>query len=279
MAALKKVVRGDLTFDVYEDGPADGTPVLLLHGFPQHASSWDPLVPLLTEQGYRTLAMNQRGYTPGATPAGNRRRDYKIPELVADAAAVADELAGGRAHVVGHDWGAAVAWGFAAAHPEKTRSLTALSVPHVGAFLSAMWSSPQILKSWYMGMFQLPWIPERILGHRYDLMLRYFGQSPEKAKVDGAEFDGPAAFTGPLNFYRAMPLTDLRAAFEKVSVPTLFIASDGDVAIDEKGVRNCGKYVTGPYRQETLHGVSHWILDEAPAEAAALLLPHLKEYS
>jgi pimeloyl-ACP methyl ester carboxylesterase len=277
MATVKQVVRGDLVFDVYEDGPADGTPVLLLHGFPQHASSWNALVPLLTEQGYRTLAMNQRGYSPGASP--RKRSAYKIPELVADVAAVVDELAGGRAHVVGHDWGAAVTWGFGAAHPEKVRSLTALSVPHVGAFLSAMWSSRQGLRSWYMAMFQLPWLPEQLLGRRYEWFLRYFGQSSEPARRDFAEFDGPASFTGPLNYYRAMPLTDLRAAFQPVTVPSLFIASDGDIAVDKRGVQNCAKYVHAPYRLETLHGVSHWILDEAPAEAAALLLPHLKEWS
>ena len=277
MAIPKQVTRGNLVFDVTESGPADGTPVLLLHGFPQHASSWGRLVPMLNDQGYRTLAMNQRGYSPGATPKG--RSAYKIPDLVADAVAVIDELAGGHAHVVGHDWGAAVVWALGAAHPEKVRSLTALSVPHVGAFLSAMPRSRQGLKSWYMLAFQLPWLPERLLGTRYERMIAGWGQKAEAARRDAAEFDGPKSFTGPLNWYRAMPLTDLRSAFEKVRVPTLFVWSDGDVAIDKYGAHNCGKYVDAPYRFETLHGVSHWILDEAPAEVAALLLPHLKEYS
>ncbi len=277
MAATTQVSRGSLVFDVTEDGPPDGEPIVLLHGFPQHSNSWDALVALLTERGYRTIAMNQRGYSPGANPRG--RGAYRIPELVADVAAVIDARAGGRAHLVGHDWGAAVAWSLAAAHPKRVHSLTALSVPHVGAFLKAMVTSRQCLMSWYMVFFQLPWLPERLLHRQYVRALsQYFGQPAEAARRDAAGFAGPATFTGPLNWYRAMPLIDPRKAGEPVTSPTLFIWSDSDVGVSRRAAVTCGRYVSGPYQFETLPKVSHWILDEAPAEVAALLLAHLKRY-
>lgn len=111
---MTTIHRAGLEFDITENGPADGEPVVLLHGFPQHADCWDALTPLLTTHGYRTLAMNQRGYSPNASPRG--RRAYRIEELVADVIALIEARAGGGpVHVVGHDWGAAVAWALTAA--------------------------------------------------------------------------------------------------------------------------------------------------------------------
>jgi pimeloyl-ACP methyl ester carboxylesterase len=271
---IRAVTRGDLVFDVVESGPADGEPVLLLHGFPQHASSWRAVTPLLAERGYRTLAMDQRGYSPGARPRG--RRAYRIPELVADAVAVIDQLAeGGPVHLVGHDWGAAVTWALAGAHPERVAGLTAVSVPHTGAFFGSMVRSQQWLTSWYMGFFQLPVIPERLLARRYAAVLTRSGQSPEHARQDAAEFAGPSSFTGPLNWYRALPLIDPRPAFEPVRRPALFVWSDRDDFVTRAAAERCGRYVQASYRFETLPGVSHWIPDAAPAELVALLLPHL----
>jgi pimeloyl-ACP methyl ester carboxylesterase len=274
---ITQVARGDLVFDVHEDGPSDGEPILLLHGFPQHASSWNALTPLLNEQGYRTLAMNQRGYSPRANPPG--RGAYRIPELVADAVAVIDELADGKAHVVGHDWGAAVTWGIGMSRPEKARTLTALSVPHTGAFLTSMLRSRQMLKSWYMGMFQIPWVPERLLDRVYVRSMTGSGQTVERARRDADEFDGPASFTGPLNWYRALPLSNPRATQAPVTTPTLFIWGDRDGFVTRAAAERCRKYVSGPFRFETLRGASHWLPDETPAEVAALLLSHLKDCS
>lgn len=272
---ITQVVRGDLVFDVIEAGPSDGHPVVLLHGFPQHASSWEALTPLLNERGYRTLAMNQRGYTPGASPVG--RGAYRVSELVADAVAVIDQLAGGSAHVVGHDWGAVVTWGIGMANPDKVRTLTALSVPHTGAFLTSMLRSRQILKSWYMGLFQLPWLPERLINAAYVRSMVGSGQTVEHARRDATEFSGPRSFTGPLSWYRALPLSDPRATQIPVGSPTLFIWGDRDHFISRAAALRCTKYVTGPYRFETLRGAGHWLPDEAPAEIAALLLAHLRE--
>lgn len=276
MVQATQITRAGLAFNVTESGPVDGEPVLLLHGFPQHANSWDALVPLLNDAGYRTLAMTQRGYSPGARPKG--RWAYRISELVADAAAVIDHY-GGKVHVVGHDWGSVVAWGLGANHPDKLYSLTAVSVPHPGAFLRAMVTSVQGLKSWYMYFFQLPILPELVLRRLLVTGLVRGGQSEERARRDAAAFTGTDALTGAVNWYRGMPFLDPRHAGDPVRTPTLFIWSDNDTFVDPTGVQACAKYVDAPYQLETLHGVSHWIPEEAPEETAALLLPHFAKYA
>jgi pimeloyl-ACP methyl ester carboxylesterase len=276
-ATRTQFTRGKLVFDVTEAGPPEGELVVLLHGFPQFSDSWDALVPLLTQHGYRTLAMDQRGYSVGARPPG--RWAYRIPELVADVVALIDAHGGGPAHIVGHDWGAVVAWALTAGRPDKVRSLTALSVPHPWGFVKAMATSVQGLKSWYIYLFQLPWLPERLLRIQPVRMLTLSGQSTERARRDAAHFTDPAALTGPLNWYRAMPFMNPRAAHKPVHRPTLFVWSDGDTAISRHAAETCGRYVDAPYQFETLRGVSHWIPEAAPSELAALLLPHLQRHA
>jgi pimeloyl-ACP methyl ester carboxylesterase len=272
---MRTVTRGECTFETWESGPADGELVLLLHGFPQHADSWDEVVPLLNKAGYRTVTMNQRGYTPGAQPG--RRRDYLIGELTADAAAVIDAY-GGRAHVVGHDWGAIVAWFLATDHPDRTATLTAVSVPHPRAFLASIPTSRQVLSSWYIVFFQLPWLPERLLRSRWKwFMENYTGQSTGASARDLASFPEPGALTGPLNWYRALPLSNLwKRSDTRVQQPTLFVWSDADVALKRKGAVTTERYVEGPYTFEILEGISHWIPEEVPDKFTALLLAHLQ---
>ena len=274
---MRTVARGDFTFETWESGPADGELVLLLHGFPQHADSWDEVVPLLNAAGYRTVTMNQRGYTPGARP--RRRRDYRIPELTADAAAVIDAY-GGRAHVVGHDWGAIVAWFLATDHADKVPTVTAVSVPHPRAFLASLGTSRQALSSWYMLFFQLPWIPEQVLRRRWNWFLTdYGGQSPQAAQRDLAAFPDPASLSGPINWYRALPLVNLwKRAGTHVQQPTLFVWSDEDMALKRKGAVTTERYVDGPYTFEILTGVSHWIPEEAPGPFTDLLVTHLQKH-
>ncbi|MBV9142209.1 MAG: alpha/beta fold hydrolase [Pseudonocardiales bacterium] len=276
-ARRSQLTRDELRFDVIEVGPPDGEPVVLLHGFPQFSGSWDALVALLTQQGYRTLMMDQRGYSVGARPRG--RWTYRMSELVADVVALIDARGGGPVHLVGHDWGAAVAWALTARRPEKVCSLTALSVPHPWGFITAMATSAQGLKSWYMYFFQLPWLPERLLHAQGVRFLTMFGQSPERARRDAARFPDPAALTGPLNWYRAMTFIDPRAAMKPVRRPTLFVWSDGDSAISRQAAETCERYVDAPYQFETLRGVNHWIPEAATSELAALLIPHLQRWS
>lgn len=273
---MEQFRRGDRVFDVIDAGPADGPVVVLLHGFPQHNTSWDAIIGQLTAQGFRCLAPNQRGYSPGARPP--RRRDYRMTELVEDAVALIDASGAERVHLVGHDWGAAVAWGVAAEVPDRLASVSPLSVPHPGAFLRAIPTSRQGLASWYMYYYQLPRIPERRmlgrdgLGTRITESLTRSGQSAEMAARDTREMVKPGALTAALNWYRAMPLSDLRAARQKITVPTLYVWSDRDVALTAKPAYDTAKYVTGPYRFETVAGASHWLPEERPEAIADLLL-------
>ncbi|MFD4432952.1 alpha/beta fold hydrolase, partial [Nocardia sp. NPDC058497] len=130
---LTSFTRAGLRFDVVDSGPIDGNVVLALHGFPQTASSLSELTGLLNARGYRTIAPNQRGYSPGARPRG--RFAYRVSELVGDVVALIREIDRGPVHLVGHDWGAVVAWSLAGARPDLVRTLVTVSVPHPGAYV------------------------------------------------------------------------------------------------------------------------------------------------
>ncbi len=275
--------RGEFTFDVIDTGPRDGPVVVLLHGFPEFADSWRAVTESLCAQGYRCVAPNQRGYARDARPPG--RGAYRATELAADVLALIDASGAERVHLVGHDWGAAVSWAVAARHPQRVASLSALSVPHPGAFLHSMLTGRQGLSSWYMYWFQVPRLPERMLLGRNGTerarlvrLLRYFGQSEALAARTATALVETGALTTALNWYRAMPLTDPRSARTKVSVPTLFAWSDGDKAVRRQTAEACAAWVSGPYRFEVVPRVSHWMLDEAPDDVARLLLEHLSAY-
>jgi len=267
---IASYTRDGLTFDVLDEGPIDGEVVVLLHGFPQLNTSWNKVAPLLHAAGYRTLAPNQRGYSPGARPKG--RRPYATGELAADVVALID-LVGGSAHVVGHDWGAAVAWALAMTKPDSVTTLTAVSVPHPGAFIKAM-PKGQILDSWYMAMFNIPYLPERILTNPRlsGGMMRRFGMSRQMVVDFQRDFGDGGALRGGLGWYRALPLMNTKLLGIKVSVPTTYVWSDRDAALGRVGAELCEQYVAAPYRFIELNGVSHWIPDEQPEELADAIL-------
>jgi pimeloyl-ACP methyl ester carboxylesterase len=268
--------RDGLRFDVIDSGPTDAREtVLLLHGFPQTSASWAAVAPTLHAAGLRTLAPDQRGYSPGARPRG--RRAYRVEELVDDAAALVEGCGAGSVHVVGHDWGAVVAWLLAARRPELVRTVTGVSVPHPGAFLRAAGTSSQGLHSWYMGFFQLPGVPELALGteERMAAVLRRTGQSSEVATRDASALAG--RLTGPLNWYRALPFASPRTQQLPVQRPALMVWSDGDRFVTRTAVENNAAFCRAGHRLEVLAGVSHWIPDEAPARLAALVIDILYE--
>jgi pimeloyl-ACP methyl ester carboxylesterase len=263
--------RGDLVFDVSDSGPSDGEVVVLLHGFPQNRHAWDTVTPILVDAGYRVLAPDQRGYSPGARPAG--RKAYVAAELVADVVALIDAAGADRVHLVGHDWGALVTWAMASAHPERLRTANPISVPHPGAFA---WSMPrgQLLRSWYMGLFQLPALPELLLPSSAGVrMLTQHGLTDEQVRgyLDALGRDGLRA---ALNWYRAIPFSRDPKYTHRSTVSTMYVWSDADVALGRAGAEATERYVTGPYRFEVLKGVSHWIPENEPGPLARLLLDH-----
>lgn len=258
-----------LRFDVRDEGPLEGVPVVLLHGFPQRASSWERVAPLLHEAGLRTLAPDQRGYSPGARP--RRRRDHTLDHLVGDVVALA-EATGRPVHLVGHDWGAAVAWLAAARRPDLVRSLVALSVPHPGAMLHAATHlahrAEQLRRSWYVLLFWLPLLPERMLANDRGLgALRAGGMTPDMLLRFRTEIVAGGALPGALAWYRAIPVGGVGAR-ERVSVPTTMVWSDGDVAIARSTAQLTARWVDAPYDFVELAGISHWIPEEAPEAVA-----------
>ncbi|MEV4757914.1 alpha/beta hydrolase [Micromonospora sp. NPDC049559] len=272
--ARTRVDARGLTFDVHAGGAADGEPVLLLHGFPQHSGEWDLVLPALHAAGLRSYGLDQRGYSPGARPPAVA--DYAVPELVADAVAVLDALGVEAAHVVGHDWGAIVAWRLAAEHPDRVRTLTAVSVPHPVAFAHAMANDPdQRERSAYVGMFRQPGTAEEVLlGNDAAGLRRIFaGVGADRAERYVEPMLAPGALTAALNWYRA--LTPAGLAVGPVEVPTTFVWSDGDAAVGRTAAEASAAHVTGDYRFVVLSGVTHWIPDEAPDALAAAVLERI----
>ena len=266
--------RDDLVFDVRDAGPPDGSVVVLLHGFPQRNDSWNAVIDRLAAEGYRCLAPNQRGYSSGARPL--RRRDYRMSELVADVGALIDASGARQVHLVGHDWGAAVAWAAAAEMSDRLATVSPISVPHPGAFMKSLATSRQGLASWYMYVFQLPRIPEWLLTRRHGAFasefLRRSGQNRAAIERDVQAMSEPGAMTAGINWYRAIPLSDPRNNNRKISVPTLYVWSDRDIALLPRAAHDTARYVSGDYRFEILPDVSHWIPEEQPDKLADLLL-------
>ena len=274
---MQTFTRDGLIFDVRDEGPENGEVVVLLHGFPQDSTSWNELVAPLHEAGYRTLAPDQRGYSPRARPKGAKA--YKQGELVADAVALLDAAAAPKAHIVGHDWGGFVAWAFASEHPERTRSVTSLSTPHPGAFAGVALNSTQMLKSWYMGLFQVPKVSEAILrpgGPAWQALVR--GLPTHQAEHYEENLSDPGALTAALNWYRAMPrdLTRPSLKTHRIKVPTLYLWGERDPALGRAAAEATEDFVSGDYTFKILDGVGHWVPETAPEAVEENLLPFLK---
>jgi pimeloyl-ACP methyl ester carboxylesterase len=264
---------GDLVFDAVAAGPADGRLVLLLHGFPQTSWSWRFVMAHLASAGCRAVAPDQRGYSPGARPDGVPA--YRMPHLVADVVGMLDALGADRADVVGHDWGAAVAWQLAGRHAERVRTLTTVSVPHPLAFVEALRTDDdQRQRSQYMKLFQVEGKAEEVLLRNDDGGLRTFFGDNHDVQPYLSLMHEPGVLTKCLSWYRAQDLADIEG-MGPTTVPTLHVWSDGDTALGPTAAHATASHVTGPYRFEVLHGVSHWVPEEAPDQLSTWLLAHL----
>jgi pimeloyl-ACP methyl ester carboxylesterase len=272
---MQQYSRGPLTFDVDDSGPADGPVMVLLHGFPENRTSWWGVTPHLVDAGFRVLAPDQRGYSPGARPP--RRRDYVLSELVDDVIALIDAAGAERVHVVGHDWGGAVAWGLAQMRPERLLSMTSLTTPHPSALTRSLLTSTQALRSYYMALMQLPGLPELAIsargGANFKRGLIDSGLAPDAAERYAAPMRDKSAARGGVNWYRGLPLSRVKA--ERIrEVPVLYVYATKDRVLGRAAADLTGNYVDGPYRYEVVEGASHWLPEEAPETVAKLLIEH-----
>lgn len=265
---LDDPVWGDLVFEAVRAGADDGEPVLLLHGFPQNSGEWAGVMPALAARGLAVVAPDQRGYSPGARPADVD--GYRTELLANDVVAMISALGWDSAHLVGHDWGAIIAWWVAATRPELVRSLTAVSVPHPGAFGSALVHDPaQREKSGYIGFFRNdPHKARDVLLRADGLTLRtMYGGAVSATDLDAyVEFfgaDDGAALVAGMRWYGAMSEREMMSV-PSVSVPTTFVWGGEDIAIGATAAHACGQYVTGDFDFRILEGRGHWLPDEDP---------------
>ena len=275
LESLQLPVRG-LVFDALAAGPEVGEPVVLLHGFPQTSACWTRVLELLEAAGYRGVAPDQRGYSPGARPAAVRA--YRMPELVADVLAIADRLGATRLHLVGHDWGGVVAWDLAGRHPERVATLTAVSTPHPRAFAAALTAGAQALRSAYVPFFRTPWLPELMLGAQRQrglrLLLARSGLGAEWVDTYSRALAQPGALSAALAWYRAA--TPWSLGTPRVRVPTLYVWGSSDQALGGTAATMTARWVGGAYRFEVLHGAGHWLPEHHAQELGRLVLEHLR---
>jgi pimeloyl-ACP methyl ester carboxylesterase len=275
------VEANGLEFEVLCAGSGDRL-ILCLHGFPEHAISWRQQIPLFVRLGYRVWAPNQRGY--GRTTRPQPIEAYDIEHLLADVAGLIDAAQARSVTLVGHDWGAAVAWLFAIRQIRPLERLVIMNVPHPALFTRALKTSlRQRLRSWYVAFFQLPYLPEFLLGLDGARAIgRMFTSSacdrsrfgPDVLAFYRAQASEPGALRAMLNWYRAAArggmAAQLRRGLPKIEIPTLMIWGEEDVALGKETTYGTHRYVTD-LRLEYLPGASHWVQQDAPDRVNALL--------
>ncbi len=258
--------------DLYVGTHGDGVPVLLLHGWPDSSALWRNQVPFLAANGFRAITPDLRGFGQSSRPAG--KDSYKLHNSVADVAAILDAAEVPAAHVVGHDWGAAVAWLTAMYLPDRVRSLTAVSVPHP----LAPTTRRQREMAWYQLFFQFEEIAEATLRHEDWAAFRELVSGYADIGRAIADLSRPGALTASLNWYRANLAPRMPGPppeLPPVTAPTLGIWSDGDRYLDGARMRASGDLVKGPWRYAEITGATHWIPLDAPEELNDLLLNRL----
>jgi pimeloyl-ACP methyl ester carboxylesterase len=267
---------GGWTFDVTVGGREDDRPVLLLHGFPESARMWDGVAGPLHRAGLRTAAPDQRGYSAGARP--DDVGAYAMSELVGDALGLLDALGWPTVDLVGHDWGAAVAWQLAARHPDRVRTLTAVSVPHPLALSWAMRNDPeQQQRSTYIGLFRVPGkAEETLLADGAQRLREMLTPIPaDSVEVFVRPMTEPGALTAALSWYRAASRQDVDG-LGPVAAPTSYLWGTDDLAVARSAAERCGQHVAGPYRFVELSGVGHWVPELEPATVADVIVDRVR---
>lgn len=252
---------------VVQAGPLDGPLVILLHGFPEFWYGWRKQIDYLAEQGYRVWAPDQRGYNISEKPNGIAA--YNLNQLAADVIGLIDAAGHDTALLVGHDWGAGVAWWMACRYPKRLSKLVILNAPHLSVFRQTVTSDwTQINKSWYMGYFQIPFLPEALFGAMSTSMARGMQASAKPGAFTDADmieyqkaWAQPGALRSMINWYRAAVQQPPKPEPDPiVKVPTLILWGKQDFALNaemaQKSVELCenGRLV---YFDEATHWIQH----------------------
>ena len=277
------VPTNGLTLHVVQCGPAGGPLVVLLHGFPEFWGAWREQIQALAEAGYRVWAPDQRGYNLSDKP--RQVRDYTLDKLAADIVGLLDAAGRETAAIVGHDWGAAVAWHLAARHPGRVSRTAVLNVPHPAVFGQALRHSwRQRHKSWYVFFFQLPFLPEAFLRFRnFGVGRQILRRSSRPGTFSAADLAGyaaawaqPGALRGMVNWYRAAARHIRHLADTgRVSGPLLIIWGKKDAFLEADLARQSLAYCDAG--QLTYLDATHWVQHEEPEKVTQLLLKFLTE--
>jgi pimeloyl-ACP methyl ester carboxylesterase len=279
----RRIEAGDVTLNVALAGPTDGPPVILLHGFPEFWFGWRGQIGPLAEAGYRVIAPDQRGYNLSDKPRGARA--YRLDNLACDVMALASALGLERFHLVGHDWGASVAWWLATIAPDRIERLAILNAPHPAIWLREMTQDPeQRKKSAYVRMLRIPLLPElmarsgnfKALGDAFATASHPEAFDAEAMAAYRAAWARPGALTATLNWYRALFLQPLPVpAAGSLKPPTLVLWGDQDAfarpELAEMSAALCD-------RAEVRHvsNASHWLAHDEPEAVNAALLGFLR---
>lgn len=250
----------------------EGPLMLLLHGFPEFWYSWRHQIPEFA-QDYKVVALDLRGYNDSDKPAA--KSAYALPELIEDVRGAIDALGYDQCILVGHDWGGAIAWATAYAHPQRLSQLIVLNLPHPAKFAAGLKTPQQLLRSWYIALFQLPLLPELLLQANDYAAIRaaFQSQAINSAAFTEADLDQyaaaaakPGALTAMLNYYRNLLDGDglLEQTWDVLEIPTLMIWGEEDVALGKELTEGTGDYVSD-FRIHYIPRCSHWVQQEQPA--------------
>lgn len=256
-------------FHIYDHG--DGTPVLLLHGFPDSKYLWRDQIGPLADAGYRVIVPDLRGFGQAPRPEGVE--NYALSLVLEDLTGLLDALDVEQAHVVGHDWGGTVAWVFAGAYPDRCLSVTGMTVGAPGA--SGRRSIEQLEKFWYVFFFQNEGVAEDWLQRDNWQGLRLWSRGAgdfERYKTDLAR---PGALTAALNWYRAnfSPASlNSSSTPPRISVPAMGIAAENDAFLLEAHTKNSFEMIDSSWEYHLVEDASHWLMRDKPEEVTALLL-------
>ena len=278
---MRKININKLEFNVRTGGLSNkGDAVILLHGFPETSYMYSNLIDLLSNNGYKVIAPDQRGYSQYARP--DSKKEYLIDYLVEDIFLIADHFDFKKFHLVGHDWGASVGWVASNNKPERIITWTALSVPHLDAFSDALKSDDdQKNKSRYFKFFKIPFIPEFYfsLNDNKNLKAVWNKSSDEQINEYLKVFSNRDALKGALNWYRAN-IGANNSSIKKLgetNTTTQFIWGNKDMALGRKGAELTKDYMTGEYKFIELDA-GHWLIQEDYNKVSSAILSFINNH-